>query len=223
MSTPTPSNPDPAMSARTRPTMEVTENGPYLVEGGLKVHNAQGQVLDAPERYALCRCGGSANKPFCDGTHAKNGFDGTETADRGPIARRQDDYVGERVTIHDDRSVCAHAGFCTDNLAAVFKLGEEPWIDATAAEVDAIVAQVSRCPSGALSATIDDDTAEDDLPQGINPVPNGPYRVTGGVQLLASDGTPYEVRNRQTLCRCGGSPNKPFCNGTHWHIGFEAP
>ncbi len=104
-----------------------------------------------------------------------------------------------------------------------FKLGEEPWIDATAAEVDAIVAQVSRCPSGALSATIGDDMAEDDLPQGINPVPNGPYRVTGAVQVLASDGTPYEVRNRQTLCRCGGSPNKPFCNGTHWHIGFEAP
>ncbi len=133
---------------RPGPTIRVTDNGPYLVEGGLEVRNAGGQALDAPARYALCRCGGSANKPFCDGTHAKIGFNGTETADRGPIAGRQDDYVGRGVTIHDDRTVCAHAGLCTDNLAAVFKLGEEPWIDATAADVDAIVAQVKRCPSG---------------------------------------------------------------------------
>lgn len=211
------------MDARQEPTIQVTENGPYLVTGALEVRGADGKALEALTTYALCRCGGSANKPFCDGTHARIGFDGTESADHGPIARRQDDYVSKGVTIHDDRTVCAHAGFCTDNLAAVFKLREEPWIDATAAEVDAIVAQVEQCPSGALSVTIGDDQAEDDLPQGIDPVPNGPYRVSGGVQVLASDGTPYEVRNRQTLCRCGGSPNKPFCNGTHWYIGFKAP
>lgn len=211
------------MSEPTGPTVQVTPNGPYLVEGGLEVRDAEGRALDAPDVYALCRCGGSANKPFCDGTHSRIGFDGTETADHGPIAGRQDHYAGEGLTIHDDRSVCAHAGFCTDNLAAVFKLGEEPWIEATAADVDAIVAQVAQCPSGALTVTIGDDPAPDDLPQGVNPVPNGPYRITGGVQVLASDGTPYEIRNRQTLCRCGGSANKPFCNGTHWHIGFEAP
>lgn len=164
-------------------------------------------------------------QPFCDGTHARKGFDGTETADRGPIAARQDNYLGDGLTIHDDRSVCAHAGFCTDQLAAVFKLGEEPWIDASRSERAAIVAQVKRCPSGALSVTVGDDgdPIENDLPKGVHPVPNGPYRVTGGVQVFAADGTRYEIRNRQTLCRCGGSPNKPFCNGTHWHIGFKAP
>ncbi|MGH8973497.1 MAG: CDGSH iron-sulfur domain-containing protein [Acidimicrobiia bacterium] len=203
----------------------MTEHGPYLVEGGLEVRNAQGQALDTSARYALCRCGGSANKPFCDGTHARIGFEGTETADRGPIAQRQDHYVGTGVTIHDDRTVCAHAGFCTDNLAAVFKLGEEPWIDATAADAETIVNQVKQCPSGALSVTIADDPepVEDDLPARVVPVPNGPYRVSGGVEVLAADGTSYEVRNRQTLCRCGGSPNKPFCSGTHWYIGFKAP
>ncbi|MGH2969576.1 MAG: CDGSH iron-sulfur domain-containing protein [Solirubrobacteraceae bacterium] len=207
------------------PIIRVTENGPYLVEGGLEVLNAGGQALDAPDRYALCRCGGSGNKPFCDGTHARIGFDGTETADHGSIVGRRDDYIGRGVTVHDDRAVCAHAGFCTDNLKAVFKLGEEPWIDAGAAGTTAIVEQVKRCPSGALSVTIGDDPnpLEDGLPQRVQPVPDGPYRVTGGVQVLAADGTPYEIRNRQTLCRCGGSPNKPFCNGTHWHIGFAAP
>ncbi|MGH9024570.1 MAG: CDGSH iron-sulfur domain-containing protein, partial [Acidimicrobiia bacterium] len=84
---------------------------------------------------------------------------------------------------------------------------------------------VQQCPSGALSVTVGDSTnpLEADLPDRVQPVPNGPYHVTGGVQVRAADGTPYEVRNRQTLCRCGGSANKPFCNGTHWHIGFEAP
>ncbi len=211
------------MNSPTEATVQVTANGPYLVHGGLPVHDAHGEVLDAADRYALCRCGGSANKPFCDGTHARNGFKGDETADRGPISARQDDYAGTRVTIHDDRSVCAHAGFCTDNLAAVFKLGKEPWIDATAADAAAIVAQVKQCPSGALGVTVDSGSKEDDVPQGIHPVPDGPYRLTGAVQVVAADGTPYEIRNRQTLCRCGGSPNKPFCNGTHWKIGFTAP
>jgi CDGSH-type Zn-finger protein len=213
------------MSARPGPTIRVTENGPYLVQGNLEIRGAQGQEFVIFDRYALCRCGGSANKPFCDGTHARIGFNGTETADHGPIAGRQDDYVGRGVTIHDDRTVCAHAGFCTDALAAVFKLGEEPWIDATPADVDTIVAQVKQCPSGALAVSVGDDpeSIEDELPQRLVPVPDGPYRVMGGVQVTAADGTPYEVRNRQTLCRCGGSPNKPFCNGTHWHIGFKAP
>lgn len=213
------------MTDQPSATIRVSENGPYLVEGGLQVRNAQGRVLDTPERYALCRCGGSSSKPFCDGTHARVGFEGAETADHGPIARRQDHYPGTGATIHDDRTVCAHAGLCTGNLAAVFKLGEEPWIDATAADADAIVNQVKQCPSGALSVTVADrpEPVEDDLSPGIEPIPNGPYRVSGDVQVVAADGTPYEVRNRQTLCRCGGSPNKPFCNGTHWYRGFQAP
>ncbi len=211
------------MSTEPRPTIQVTENGPYMFEGDLALHDAQGDVIDAPERYFLCRCGGSNNKPFCDGTHARIGFDGAETADRGPIETRDDRDEGEGVTIHDDRTVCAHAGLCTDNLAAVFKLGEEPWVDARAADEAAIVEQVQQCPSGALSVTVGGDQLEADLPQRVQPAPNGPYRVTGGVQVLAADGTPYEIRNRQTLCRCGGSPNKRFCNGTHWHSGFKAP
>jgi len=211
------------MSTQPGPTIRVTENGPYLVDG-LEIRNAAGEVLGAPERYALCRCGGSANKPFCDGTHARQGFDGSETADHGPIGARQDDYQGAGVTIRDDRTVCSHAGLCTDNLATVFRLRQEPWIDATAADVEAIVAQVQRCPSGALSVAVEgDEPSEAVLPQCVNPVPNGPYRVAGGVQVLAADGTPYEVRNRQTLCRCGGSRNKPFCTGMHWRIHFEAP
>ncbi len=213
------------MTAELQATIQITENGPYMCKGALELCDARGNVLDAPKPFFLCRCGGSRNKPFCDGTHARIGFEGTETADRGPIAARHDNYQGKGLTIHDDRTVCAHAGFCTDNLKAVFKLGEEPWIDAGGADTAAIVQQIKRCPSGALSVTVGGDRKPlaDELPKRVQPVPNGPYRATGGIQVLAADGTPYEIRNRQTLCRCGRSPNKPFCNGTHWHIGFEAP
>lgn len=213
------------MAENQEPVIQVTVNGPYLVKGGLEVRRVDGGVVEAPATYALCRCGGSANKPFCDGTHAKNGFEGSETADHGPIGDREDHYVGRGVTIHDDRSVCSHAGNCTDNLAAVFRLKQEPWIDAGAATADEVVAQVQRCPSGALTVSVGDDPGrvEEELPKAVVPTPDGPYRVTGGVQVLDADGAPYEVRNRQTLCRCGGSGNKPFCNGTHWKIGFTAP
>ena len=213
------------MEIRPEPSIKVTENGPYLVSGGLKIRRADGVTLDTHDTYALCRCGGSSNKPFCDGTHAKIGFEGAETADHGPIRDRQVDYVGDGVTIHDDRSVCAHAGFCTDGLPEVFRLRHEPWIEPTLASAAAIVDRVKQCPSGALSISLrgSDTLVEDDLPACVNPVPNGPYRVTGSVPVLAADGSPYEVRNRQTLCRCGNSPNKPFCNGTHWRIHFHAP
>ena len=213
------------MDSQPEPSIQVTENGPYLVTGGLEVRRADGATLETQARYALCRCGGSNNKPFCDGTHAKIGFEGTETADRGPMRDRQDQYPGNGVTIRDDRSVCAHAGFCTGGLPEVFRLRQEPWIEAARASAAVVVDRVKRCPSGALTVGVADsaELIEDDLPPCVSPVPDGPYRVTGAVQVLAADGSPYEVRNRQTLCRCGNSPNKPFCNGTHWRIGFQAP
>jgi uncharacterized Fe-S cluster protein YjdI len=99
---------------------------------------------------ALCRCGGSANKPFCDGTHARISFSSHKRPDCVPD--RRDHYVGAGVTIHDNRGICQHAGFCTDNLSKVFRLHQEPWIEPDGATVEAIIDQVRQCPSGALSA-----------------------------------------------------------------------
>ncbi len=65
-----------------RPLINVRVNGAYLVSGGVPIEDAEGRRLEAGEPYALCRCGGSANKPFCDGSHKRRDFDGTETADR---------------------------------------------------------------------------------------------------------------------------------------------
>jgi CDGSH-type Zn-finger protein len=204
--------------------VDVTEDGPYMVEGKLEVVNAEGQVVSTEGQVFLCRCGGSQNKPFCDGTHNKNGFSGTESADRGPVAGRRAAYAGDGITIYDDRSVCAHAGECTDHLSSVWKLETEPWIDPEGASAEEIADVVRLCPSGALSYALGDDaTVEEDLEPVIEASKDGPYHVRGGVQVTSSDGNDYERRNRQTLCRCGGSKNKPFCDGTHWTIEFRDP
>ncbi|HEY8712568.1 MAG TPA: CDGSH iron-sulfur domain-containing protein [Thermoanaerobaculia bacterium] len=60
-------------------TIKIMNNGPYIVEGDFKLTDANGQEIPA-KKAALCRCGGSTNKPFCDGTHSKIGFQGAMAA-----------------------------------------------------------------------------------------------------------------------------------------------
>lgn len=64
------------------PEIKVTENGPYLVQGVARIVDAEGNTYDVSDRrkVALCRCGGSTTKPFCDGTHSKTGFEAAERA-----------------------------------------------------------------------------------------------------------------------------------------------
>ena len=102
-----------------------TENGPFQVTGaGALKGLMDGKEYDASQTVYLCRCGDSSKKPFCDGTHTKNGFSGAKESDRAPDKR--EDYSASGVTIHDNRGLCSHAGRCTDGLKTVFKLGEEP-------------------------------------------------------------------------------------------------
>lgn len=206
-----------------QPRVNVTENGPYEIDG-LPLADYEGNSFGGQDTVYLCRCGGSSNKPFCDGTHLNNGFDGTEVADHGPQASRRDTYVGDGVTIYDDRSVCAHAGRCTDGLASVWKLGVEPWIDPHGASSTEIIEVVKQCPSGALTYTQveNGDPEETSSDSVLVPAPNGPYLVRGHVPVTSSDGEPYENREHVTLCRCGHSDNKPFCSGKHWDVDFQA-
>jgi CDGSH-type Zn-finger protein/uncharacterized membrane protein YozB (DUF420 family) len=208
-----------APSAGEGTTIEVRKDGPYRVSGPCALRNARGEELTARASYALCRCGNSSSKPFCDGTHAKIGFSGARLA-TGPVGPA-DAYRGKRITIHDQRGICAHSGVCTDNLSAVFRLGKEPWIDADAAPVEEIVALVGRCPSGALSCSIERAPAAVVAGErSITASENGPYFVTGAIELR-DDGASPAFPGRYALCRCGGSKMKPFCDGTHWTIGFD--
>lgn len=207
----------------TKPTIQCKPNGPYLVKDLTRLENAKGARLATKPVTALCRCGQSATKPFCDGTHNAVGFSDARQSDGRNDRRR--DYAGVRITVHDNRALCAHAGHCTEGLAAVFDAKRKPWIDADGAVAEAIIDVVRQCPSGALSYSLNDvehrDQARDPA---ILVTANGPYAVTGGVQLegvAMGDGASTE---HFTLCRCGASKNKPFCDGSHWESGFaDAP
>lgn len=173
----------------------------------------------------MCRCGGSRNKPFCDVAHGLKGFVGTESASHDSIVMRRAGYEGDGVTVYDDRSRCAHFGQCTTRLPAVFRADVEPFVDPRGAPAAEIPPVVTGCPSGALAYASGDDpmTVETTEPPSITPIVDGPYRVRGAIQVVGSDGRAYELRERQTLCRCGHSANKPFCDGSHWYAGFRDP
>ncbi len=201
-----------------KPTITPAENGPYIVKN-LKNFASRKRPVDTKETIALCRCGASNNKPFCDGTHAKNGFSSSKI--NGRVEDQRDNYVGKKITIHDNRGICAHAGKCTDGLAAVFHLREEPWIYPDSASVDEIIETIKKCPSGALSYTVDGAEHRDNEGEpSIFIAPNGPYVVSGGPSLENTDMAEGASKEHFTLCRCGGSKNKPFCDGSHWYNGF---
>ena len=201
------------------PSIDPTPDGPYLVKNLPGLSNQKGPI-DVRTTMALCRCGGSGNKPFCDGTHAEIGFSSAKLEGRVPDKR--EDYSVEKITIHDNRGICAHAGRCTDGLASVFRLKQEPWIDPLGAVAEQIIETIRKCPSGALSYTVDGREQRDqEGPPAIFVSPNGPYVVTGGPGLMNTrlgDGASTE---HLTLCRCGGSKNKPFCDGSHWYNDFR--
>ena len=206
------------MSDKT--TIKVKEDGPYLVTNCQTLKGFDGTVYKSEGTVALCRCGGSKNKPYCDGAHAQNGFSGAKDPNRVPDKR--DNYEGAGVTLHDNRGICAHSASCTDNLKTVFKLGEEPWIDPNGDTVENIVAMVQKCPSGALSYSIDGvehrDRESDPM---IMVAPNGPYAIFGGADLQDEQRGEGASQEHLDLCRCGHSQNKPFCSGAHWHHQFD--
>lgn len=213
--------------------VNVSRNGPYLVSGGIALlrqiicSDAEGYAYKwhesdrylAPENYTLCRCGGSRNKPFCDETHIAVGFDGTETTSRKPYLEQAEVTYGPTLKLTDAEILCASARFClraggTWNLT---EKSDDPEARRTAIE------QAGNCPSGRLvvwekktGKAIEPEHERslglvEDPQEGVS----GPIWVRGGIQVISAEGAAYETRNRVTLCRCGRSSNKPFCDGSH--------
>ncbi len=218
----------------------VTKDGPYLVYGdvplvrltiGTDVDQGSeqwitGATLPTEEQpYALCRCGKSKNKPFCDGSHEKARFDGTETASRESYQARAKVIDGPAMQLSDAEDLCAFARYC-DPHGTVWTQVEHT----DDAQVRAMfLRQVGNCPAGRLVAwdKRTGQAVEPELPVSIGVVDDpakqcaGPLWLRGGIPVVAADGFEYEVRNRVTLCRCGKSDKKPFCDGTHVEINFR--
>ncbi|MDE2578556.1 MAG: CDGSH iron-sulfur domain-containing protein [Hyphomicrobiales bacterium] len=226
---------------KNKPTVTVTvsPNGPYVVEGAAPlskmtiVANRKGgsedwretRQYETKEKMALCRCGQSARKPYCDGAHAKIGFDGTETANRAPYLEQAQEIDGPAMILTDVESLCAFGRFCDPNGRVWNQVAESDNPEVA----QNFVRQVNNCPAGRLVAW-DRKTKkpiEKELPVSIGLVEDpvegcsGPIWLRGGIQVIAGDGFKYELRNRVTLCRCGQSSNKPFCDGTHASMKFR--
>ena len=215
------------------PVIYVRKNGTLRVNGGVPlseqwiVTNEQGESIGyregkrflTPPSYALCRCGQSRDKPFCDHTHEEIPFDGTETASREPYLDQAETFEGPTMLLTDAESLCALARFC-DPGGGIWNLvgqTDEP-------EARRLVEhEAGHCPAGRLVAweretrVPVEPTFEpsigliEDTARGVS----GPVWVRGGIPIFAADGHPYEVRNQVALCRCGLSRNKPFCDGSH--------
>lgn len=211
-----------------KPRLACLANGPYYLLNDLQASpvpnlvRSSGAACATVRGIALCRCGGSKNKPFCDGTHSTNGFTDRKLADSRK--NRRESYRGKRITIFDNRAICAHAGYCSDGLKSVFRYGVEPWIDPDAAALDEVIATIEKCPSGALSYAVDGVAQkENERPPKVTVTDNGPYAVTGGIELMNVEFGAGAPREHYTLCRCGASANKPFCDGSHWRVEFKDP
>lgn len=208
------------------PHIEPLENGPLRYHRGSDPER-QG-TLQGPDRAEvpirdsalLCRCGRSERKPFCDGSHVASGFTGEKKWKPG--AGKLIDHVGTHVTIHDNRALCAHVEYCVLELPSVFDRSKRPWVDPDGASVEEIVALCRKCPSGALSCTVDGVLYRnyDERQPTVIASAEGPYFLEGGVVVLGEPFSEGHSTEHCTLCRCGESRNKPLCDGKHWDVGF---
>jgi len=217
------------------PEIQVLRDGPYRVTGvplvrmrpavdaeGVKVDWERGDEVPHDDPVDLCRCGRSTTMPFCDGSEQEGEFDGRESASREPYADRSWRFEAGPLVMTDNPSLCSNAAFCEAIGADAWNLAEKA---SDPAVRERLLGMIRRCPSGRLAyfAPPDERSVEEDLREEIAVVENGPYWVRGGIPVHSADGFQYEVRNRMTLCRCGASRNKPFCDGSHLRTGFRDP
>ncbi len=196
----------------------LVDNGPLLVDAPPAIRDHKGDVIETPEKAALCRCGASKRKPFCDGAHARNGFSSAPDHSniRNSEIRYEGEVGGEAVTIAYTPVLCSHAAECQSRAHAVFQPGQQPWVNPSHGSIASILDVMAACPSGALRVAVGDQEPQH-LTTGdvdIRVEKNGPYHVRN-VALDAEFNGVGASRSKYVLCRCGLSKNKPFCDGTH--------
>lgn len=220
--------------------IRITTKGPYLVYGNPPVNQEiivpneegasweyrKGKTFDySANPIKLCRCGNSRKKPYCDGSHALTAWNPEETNDKRPLLDDAKVYPGPSWILEDNEEYCVHARFCTT--------GGPVWDLVTKAETtrekELVRHQAEHCPAGRLVLVNRETNAiyEPALEPAIGVIQDsiarlsGPLWVKGGIRVQSADGEYYEVRNRVTLCRCGMSTNKPFCDGMHTVVRFR--
>lgn len=201
------------------PSIELRQNGPVVVMGLNTLKGTNGEYIPTEPTMALCRCGASKNKPFCDGSHTSANFSDAKSSDRTTDELLR--YEGAEVTIQYNRLLCSKAGECSKRLNPVFNTSRTPWIDPNQGTATDIIDVVRACPSGALSYQVNGTPARHEVTQDsvIDVERNGPFNVRN-VSLVAGEWSTGACEDKYSLCRCGASKNKPFCDGTHLASAF---
>ncbi|MCR9193315.1 MAG: CDGSH iron-sulfur domain-containing protein [Hyphomonas sp.] len=205
------------------------EDGPLIVTDLPALHDGDGTTIEAGEKTALCRCGLSAKKPFCDGSHKAAGFSSApETASiRNTPITYSGDVEGTQVTVHYTPVLCSHAAECVKASSAIFDPTRKPWVMPEQGSMADLLAAMSHCPSGALRLEVGTSEPQHMVNGDVDVTVerNGPYRVKN-VALDAEFNGAGASQSKYVLCRCGHSKNKPFCDGSHrdagWTDGSEA-
>lgn len=219
----------------------ILDDGPYLVYGKpplaqvFTIKNPEGEIWNFQngtsypmenEPAAICRCGASANKPFCDGSHMDSSWDARVTASTDEEMLSGAELMqGQTISLSDNEKYCAFARFC-DGKGRVWNLvGQSDSKEAR----ETVIREANHCPAGRLSAW-DNETQKPfelklDPSLGLLEDPSihvsAGLWVRGGIPIEREDGRTFEIRNRVTLCRCGASYNKPFCDGNHVSAKFH--
>ncbi len=219
--------------------IEVIKDGPYVVSGRLPLKKeiiiignegepeewGEGSKYPDQEKYDLCRCGMSGKKPFCNGTHLRAGFNGKETADLKIPPEKVGTINGPGLVLKDVPELCAGARFChrSGGTWELVRNSGDPKFREIA------IKEACDCPAGRL-VVCDKKTGKPIEPKFEKSVSlvedpqngvSGPLWVKGCVPIESAGGKMYETRNRVTLCRCGRSQNKPFCDGAHVEAEFN--
>lgn len=133
-------------------------------------------------------------------------------------------YRGRDIEVSFDLDLCVHVAECLRGDPPVFKLQRRPWILPDEDNADTIADVIQHCPSGALQYRRLDGKPQEShpAPTTLTPIRDGPLLVVGEVAVTREDGT-VETLPRATLCRCGQSHVKPFCDNSHLKVDFHAP
>lgn len=221
--------------------LDIDATGPYLVYGKLPIRlqvimpdeegypwtyrSGRKDYHTGEDCIALCRCGYSKDKPYCDGMHDNVDWDPELTASRRPLLDDAQVIEGQTLNLTDNESYCAYARFCDakDRTWNMTLKSDDPQMREWA------IRTANHCPAGRLKQW-DKETGkpfEPDLKPEIGIVEDPSIKasaglwVMGGIPIRTPDGFQYQVRNRVMLCRCGASSNKPYCDGTHASFLFK--
>ena len=134
-------------------------------------------------------------------------------------------YSNGDMTVVWKPNMCIHSTICFKGLGKVFDPQKRPWIAPEGGTTQQIIDQVKKCPSGALNYYMNSEAIADkvtiDAETIVEAMPNGPLLVYGNVTVKDSNGNMTKKNSVTAFCRCGGSSNKPFCDGTHKKIDFQ--